>query len=580
LVVKTTSLLSNCDLNVFLRSSNNEGYNGEIESLQIYNRDLTMAEIETNMFESAKINGFAVSVDLKGSTGEEDIILTFNDMDGNSETKSFTAPTDWTQYGHFSKSRIDKIDVEFTNDGRTSDGVDKNVLIGNMYYFDEYIRYKLMGQESYTGLTHLNWSRKFTYTTFNYVELYLKGNAGGERISIYLNGNLKYNDRTLSTSKVYLRMDDINEITALKCIFHNGSGGSNIFVTHIKLNDQNILHQFTTDMNLPSGRFIKDIVSDDFESFGIQKLLNGDILAIMDNNSHIFRSSDKGNTWYRLADLPFVKATYAPYAILSTGEIICLDDTVNNRIWSSKDNGNSWTKVSDDAGLGGIELSRFGMCVLPDDTIIMVGGNVGTNNSHINDVWILELPTYQFSIQNSNPGFSNTVNNVTFNDGYTIYNVFGQSAVENSELWKSNDKGLTWEFVVDMVTETGSARYGAGALVANDKIYISGGREKFVTNGGENSDVWQSSDGGYTWEQIDNIPISYSVQAPGLIYYEPSTIVRISTASNDTLKQLRSDDNGYNWYEIITDTGIVDEPSNGNWYLGEEYGSGAYFWSP
>lgn len=313
-------------------------------------------------------------------------------------------------------------------------------------------------------------------------------------------------------------------------------------------------------MDTSAGKFIKDFVSDDFESFGIQKLLNGDILAIMDNNSHIYRSSDKGRSWYRLPDLPFVKATYSHYAILSTGEIICLDNTINNRIWSSKDNGYSWTKVSDNAGLGDIQLSRFGMCVLPDDTIIMVGGKLGTNDTHTDDVWILDN-TYQFSLQNSNPDFFDTVNNVTFNDGYTIYNVFGQSAVENSELWKSNDKGLTWEFVSDMVTQTGSARYGAGALIANNNIYITGGREKFVTNGGENSDVWQSSDGGYTWEQIDNIPTNYTVQAPGLIYYQPSTIVRISTASQNTLKQLRSDDNGYTWYEITCNAGTTASPS-------------------
>lgn len=71
---------------------------------------------------------------------------------------------------------------------------------------------------------------------------------------------------------------------------------------------------------------------------GIAK--NGNNIVIPCNFRTLFRSTDNGNTWSKLSDIPF-----QPYSIASNGAIMIIGSATGNNIYRSTNSGASWTSI-------------------------------------------------------------------------------------------------------------------------------------------------------------------------------------------------------------------------------------------
>ena len=71
--------------------------------------------------------------------------------------------------------------------------------------------------------------------------------------------------------------------------------------------------------------------------------------------------------------------------------------------------------------------------------------------------------------------------------------------ISSDEVWRSSDKGHTWEQVADAdVAKRFPARYGHSAVVLGENIYVIAGEANYVNQ----NDVWKSADRGVSWSRV------------------------------------------------------------------------------
>ena len=80
-----------------------------------------------------------------------------------------------------------------------------------------------------------------------------------------------------------------------------------------------------------------------------------------------------------------------------------------------------------------------------------------------------------------------------------------QPEINSNEVWRSSDKGLTWDQVTDVAKRFSPARTGHSAVVLGEDIYVIAGEADYVNQ----NDVWKSSDRGVSWNRAtQNAPFS------------------------------------------------------------------------
>ena len=87
--------------------------------------------------------------------------------------------------------------------------------------------------------------------------------------------------------------------------------------------------------------------------------------------------------------------------------------------------------------------------------------------------------------------------------GSDIYVIGGLTSVspfftQSNEVWRSSDKGLTWDQVADPAKRFTPARAYHGSVVLDGNIYMIAGFNSLANN---NDDVWKSGDKGVSWIQ-------------------------------------------------------------------------------
>ena len=69
-----------------------------------------------------------------------------------------------------------------------------------------------------------------------------------------------------------------------------------------------------------------------------------------------------------------------------------------------------------------------------------------------------------------------------------------------NDIWRSIDEGLSWELLLDSAPWSSRAVFASCASSDGSRLYVMGGSS--AEQGGFCSDVWSSSDGGYTWSEV------------------------------------------------------------------------------
>ena len=86
--------------------------------------------------------------------------------------------------------------------------------------------------------------------------------------------------------------------------------------------------------------------------------------------------------------------------------------------------------------------------------------------------------------------------------------VSGQPEISSNEVWRSSDGGLTWDQVAGSTRFTDRANHGS--VVLDGALYVIAGRETDKTTGRD--DVWRSADRGVSWSRVT--PTGASVSFP------------------------------------------------------------------
>ena len=182
----------------------------------------------------------------------------------------------------------------------------------------------------------------------------------------------------------------------------------------------------------------------------------------------------------------------APFPVRSLYGLVTFNDTLflfgglssgltlKNDVWSSED-GITWTQVT--AAANWSARSSFGFCVY-DDKIWLSGGEDATS-----EVWSSsDGKTWTRATDSAAFGSARSQHKMLVYDG-KMWVICG---VGKKDVYSSTD-GVTW---TQVVADAGiDDRYGFGACVYNDKMWVAGG---FITGSTGENDVYYSTDG-ITW---------------------------------------------------------------------------------
>ena len=197
-----------------------------------------------------------------------------------------------------------------------------------------------------------------------------------------------------------------------------------------------------------------------------------------------------------------------------------------------------------------IPRRNFGTAVI-DGKIIVIGGYMWKNfrEELANDVWMSkdEGKTWE-EIKNHSSSPTETFTKrqkfgtVVIGKDIYIIGGYSDSGVHLNDVRKSSDEGQTWVEIVKNAEFP--PRYGHRALVLGNSIYVIGGFDGRTYY----KDVWESTDFGKTWEELDNIPFRPR-QGFGAVVYKDELLI-IGGQNPDTLTDVwRSIRKETTWYK-------------------------------
>jgi PKD repeat protein len=225
-------------------------------------------------------------------------------------------------------------------------------------------------------------------------------------------------------------------------------------------------------------------------------------------------SIDNGTTWTLVNSSPgWLARTGATSVILPDDSVVLMGgypgggSTVYNDVWRSTDKGSTWVRQNSSAGwTGRYYLSSV---ALSDDSIIITGG---TNSASLykNDTWLSTNKGVTWTNITSNPGWAARYHMylVAMPDN-TIVLMGGQSTAGppfNNDTWISKNKGATW--TLTNLTAGWIGRTSGGSTVLPDgSIIILGGRTSTSAASGQ-ADAWRMQPVG---SSIQNATHTYTV---------------------------------------------------------------------
>lgn len=236
-------------------------------------------------------------------------------------------------------------------------------------------------------------------------------------------------------------------------------------------------------------------------------VLMGGLEANGVSKNDVWRSTDKGATWTQVtAAAPWSARDFHSAVVLPDGSIVLMGGYDHNTghykndVWRSTDKGTTWTRMT--AAAPWYDREDFSCVVLPDGSIVLMGGFVGTPQS---DVWRStdKGATWTRMTAAAPWGQRCSHTSVALPDGTIVLMggiIEGDMRPRTNDVWKSTDKGATWTRVTAAAPWTG--RSGSTSVVLPDgSIVLMGGMSQNWWEWQKN-DVWRSTNKGATWTQV------------------------------------------------------------------------------
>ena len=169
---------------------------------------------------------------------------------------------------------------------------------------------------------------------------------------------------------------------------------------------------------------------------------------------------------------------------------------IRNDVWRSTDNGATWIQMT--AGAGWSARSGHSSVVMPDGSIVLMGGQDG---GFRNDVWRSTDNGATWIQMTAGAGWSarSGHSSVVMPDGSIVLMGGQGSTGYKNDVWRSIDNGATWIQMKPDDFIGWSARASHSSVVMPDgRIVLTGGQD----GSGYRNDVWRSTDNGATWMQM------------------------------------------------------------------------------
>jgi len=219
-----------------------------------------------------------------------------------------------------------------------------------------------------------------------------------------------------------------------------------------------------------------------------------------------WRSTDNGATWMQVsAGSGWEKRFFHSSAVMPDGSIVLMGGDDNsktlNDTWRSTDNGKTWVQVN--AGSGWEKRFFHSSVVMPDGSIVLMGGD-NSDNTALNDTWRSTDNGATWIQVNANSGWSARAfhSSVVIPDGSIV--LMGGGDWEGNrffnDTWRSTDNGATWMQV--NASSGWSGRWSHSSVAMPDgSIVLTGGTNDYYTSA--INDMWRSTDNGATWMQVN-----------------------------------------------------------------------------
>jgi uncharacterized repeat protein (TIGR02543 family) len=215
-----------------------------------------------------------------------------------------------------------------------------------------------------------------------------------------------------------------------------------------------------------------------------------------------------------------------------------------------------WSEVKEPNDEGWSARYAHTSVVLPDGSVLVMGGGQATSPFYLNDVWRSTDGGANWSKLTASAGWEarRAHTSVVLQDGDVLVMGGADDSTNFSDVWRSNDGGATWTELTEHAGWT--PRMGHASVVMPDgKILVMGGDD----GSDYLNDIWRSDDGGETWSQvIVTSPDFWSVRAAftSVALANGDVLVMGGFDGSDCLNDIwRSADGGETWTELTEHAG-------------------------
>ena len=246
--------------------------------------------------------------------------------------------------------------------------------------------------------------------------------------------------------------------------------------------------------------------------------------------------------------------------VLPDGSIVLIgglggsSNTVYNDTWRSTDNGATWTLLN--ASSGWEARNDFSSVVLSDGSIVMMGGYGASD--YLNDTWKSTDNGVTWTLVNASPGWSarHGHSSVVLPDGSIVMmgGLGGGSDTVYNDTWRSTDNGTTWN-LLNSSSGWEARNFQSGVVLPDGSIIMMGGygASDYL------NDTWKSTDNGVTWTLVNASPGWSARHGHSSVVLPDGSIVLtggLGGGSNTVYNDIwRSTDNGTTWELLNASSG-------------------------
>ncbi|WP_292469391.1 PKD domain-containing protein [Methanolobus sp.] len=210
-----------------------------------------------------------------------------------------------------------------------------------------------------------------------------------------------------------------------------------------------------------------------------------------------WKSTDKGATWTELNSDSGLGGRYWHSSVVLPDDSIVIMGGMGlikvNDTWRSTDGGTTWTEINSSSGWSARNTHQS--AVLYDGSIVLTGGSLGSGN-HLNDTWRSTDNGSTWTELNSSSGWSQRRSHsmLVLPDSSIVLMGGTDDTTNLNDIWRSTDNGSTWT-LINASADWPERSYHSNVVLPDGSMVLMGGYYDASTR---YNDTWRLSTAGST----------------------------------------------------------------------------------